>query len=129
MNLTFKQKVSGIIVAILALFGISTGTAMVGGVNQGQEYSYSTTTGSFTVGTSTAIKIGQGALGSLNIGTVSAGIFKIKDATSPTDSASTTLFEASGSQTGSYQFDVNFNRGLFLEIPTTFVGRFTITYR
>lgn len=130
MNSIYK-KIIGAIVALLALFGVYSGAhvANVGGVSQGNEYSYATTTGSFTVGTSTAIRIGYGTLGSLNIGTISAGVFKIKDATSPTDTGSTTLFEASGSQTGSYQFDVAFNRGLFLEIPTTFVGRYTITYR
>lgn len=132
MTSTQKIIIGSLGLLIVALFSIafhrSPQTAF-GGVSGGNEYSYSTTTGSFANASSTMIRIGPGVLGSINVGTVSATTFRLQDATSTADIASTTLFSGQASITGTYQFDMAFNRGLFIEFPASFVGRYTITYR
>ncbi len=128
--MTFKQKIAGIIVGILALFGAVPYVSNIGSVQDGHAYN-ATTTGSFAAATSTMIKFGPGTLGSVVIGVTSATVFSLRDATSSSDVGSTTLMSLSASPVigSTMTFDVAFSRGLFIEFPASHVGRYTITYR
>ena len=76
-------------------------------------------------------------LGSVTIASTSpsvnnagGGVFKIWNATSTTDSASTTVARFATSTTaGTYTYDVRLERGLILEFPAGFMGEYTVTYR
>lgn len=125
-----KTKIIAVIVAVLALFGINSGVNTFGSIQDGHAYS-ATTTGSFTNASSTMVKLGQGTLGSVVIGVTSGTTFVIKDANSTSDSASTTLVSVAASPAigSTMTFDVAFSRGLFIDFPASFVGRYTVTYR
>lgn len=128
--MTFSQKVLSALIGLFALFGVSLGVNNLGSIQDGNAYS-ATTTGSFAVATSTMIKTGNGTLGSVVIGTTSGTTFRLMDATSTTDIASSTLMSVAASPVigSTMTFDVAFSRGLFIEFPASFVGRYTITYR
>ncbi len=116
--------------AIIVFLGGSTAVKL-GGVAQGNTYSYATTTGSFANASSTMLRVGAGEIGSVVIGVTSATTFVLRDATSTTDIASTTILSLAASPAigSSMLLDLSFTRGLFIEFPASFVGRYTITYR
>lgn len=106
----------------------SQGSVVVGG-----EYQATTT---LNMGTNkhqliqSAYQSSSVTLGSIIIASSSATTIKIWNATSTTDTASTTLGTikaAAGEQT--LTFDAIMTRGLVLEIPTGFNGNFIITHR
>ena len=72
-------------------------------------------------------------LGSVVISSTSpAGLFTIRNATSTTDKASTTvaIFDNSTAvAAGTYTFDLVLDRGLVIEMGTGFAGGYTITWR
>jgi len=69
-------------------------------------------------------------LGSIIVASSSATTFKVWNATSTTDSASTTVFGMKASiSEGTYTFDAELPRGLIVEKTTGFNGDYVITYR
>lgn len=130
--MSFKQKIGVVIAVIIALFGgVASNGVKLGAVSHGDECPYATTTGSFSAASSTKIRIGPGVLCAVNIGVTSATTFRLMDASSILDSASTTLLSLAASPVigSSMNFDVTFTRGLFIEFPASFVGSYTIVYR
>lgn len=119
-----------IIGAIIAFMFSTMSTDKFGSVQDGNAYN-ATTTGSFAAATSTMLKLGQGTLGSVVIGVTSGTVFSLRDASSISDAASTTLMSLAASPVigSTMTFDVAFSRGLFIEFPASHVGRYTVTYR
>lgn len=70
-------------------------------------------------------------VGSIIIGTTHASIVEIKDATSSTDVSSTTIaiLAASPANGSTLTLDARILRGLMINTPTGFAGRYTITYK
>jgi hypothetical protein len=101
----------------------------IGSVIQGSEYQ-ATTTVYMQAGTQRRILANAGTVGSIVVASSSATTFKVWDATSTTDIASTTVVHFVASPTmGTYTFDVALTRGLVIELPTGFNGSYTVTYR
>lgn len=73
---------------------------------------------------------GNNSLGSVIVASSSATTFRVWNATSTTDIASTSLvhFVASPAN-GTYTFDVVAPRGLIVDMPTGFNGAYTVTFR
>ncbi len=129
MNNKYKI-ILGVIIVIAAVF-LFTNKAEVklGSIQEGQAY-YSTTTGTFAVATSSYIRIGPGMFGSVIVASTTNVAFRVMDATSTLDIASTTLAKfPAGVAAGTYTFDSVFTRGLFLELQTGFAGADTVTYK
>lgn len=105
-----------------------------GSVTQGNEYT-STTTDSTAAGTHWVARTVNGGsscvLGSIVVAsTTSTSDFRIWNATSTTDIASTTLvYLPISAGAGTYIYDVVCSRGLIIDTPTGFTGSYTITYR
>lgn len=100
----------------------------LGSVMQTGEYQSTTTVG-MTTG-QRVINANPGTLGSIIVASSSATTFKIWNATSTTDTASSTVTQFVASPTnGTYTFDLILTRGLIIEMPTGFNGSYTITYR
>ncbi len=133
-----KTKIAGIVVAILALFGIYSGGHTLSSVEQGNSYSATTTyskLGTPLFGVSQTLVGGTvaltpGTLGSVVITGAVAGAMKFMDATSTTDISSTTIavFPAS-TAANTYTLDLNFYRGLIVETTAALTPTTTITYR
>ena len=69
-------------------------------------------------------------LGSIIVASSSASTFKVWNATSTTDTASTSVFAMKASiAEGTYTFDAELTRGLVVEKPTGFNGEYVITWR
>lgn len=117
-----------IIVAILA-FRLFGSDRIVGSVVPSGEY-YGTSTSSLIAGMN-VVKTGVTTLGSVVVVSPNtATTFTIWNATSTTDSASTTvaIFPVNATS-GTYVFDTILNRGLIIDEPTGFVGDILTTYR
>lgn len=103
----------------------------VGSVTRGGEYQATST---YPVGAaalySTLISNTNGTLGSIIVSSTTVGTLKVKNATSTSDVASTTIatFGASPAN-GTYTFDAIITRGLIIELSPGFTGGYTITYR
>ena len=106
-------------------------------------YQYNTATGSVFVGneylsTTTATMSGgvsiapnkQITIGSIVVASSSVGTLEVRDATSTTDTASTTftVLKASIGE-GTYTYDVRLKRGLAVELGSGFDGDYVITFR
>lgn len=133
MSLTFTQKVGGVVAIVVLVLAVLSGfskSSTIGSVAVGNDY-HSTTTGSFANASSTMIQLGSGTLGSIVIGVTSGTTFRLMDATSTSDVSSTTLASVAASPAigSTMTFDSQFYRGLFIEFPASFVGRYTVTYR
>lgn len=143
-NLNLKQKIIGVLLAIVALLG--GGAAMnLGSVSVGDQYQ-STTTPAVATGTNLCpARVGMassttGVLGAVNVLASGAGVLVIYDATTTNanlrsaDQATTSIrmatFAASPTA-GSYHFDIGFKRGLLVDYTTTGTGvsSTTISYR
>lgn len=77
-------------------------------------------------------RLGQSVtLGSITIASTTNASIRIWNATSTTDSASTTpLFTlATSTAAGTYTFDLILTRGLIIDYPIGFAGSYVITYR
>lgn len=99
-----------------------------GSVTVGNEYN-ATNTASMTVGPR-LLKTGPSVLGSVIVASSSATTFKVWNATSTLDIASSTpvIFVASPVN-GTYTFDASFERGIVVELPTGYNGAYTVTWR
>jgi len=76
------------------------------------------------------VKTGQTILGYVTIASSSAASFQLKNATSTTDIASTTIvsFPAAADEM-TYSFDLAASRGLIIESSSGFNGQVVITYK
>lgn len=101
-----------------------------GSVQQGGEYTASSTRTDIKSGFYTLISANMGTLGSVIIASSSGATIELWNATSTTDVASTSIvkFKASVAE-GTYTFDLNFDRGLILRVPAGSSGDFVTTYR
>ncbi len=106
-----------------------------GSVSLANEYKSTTTatmngSGATTARTQISIQSGESVLGSVVVSSTTNATFKIWNATSTTDIASTTALTFSASPAnGTYTYDVSLTRGLILEFPSGFLGSYTITFR
>jgi hypothetical protein len=122
-----------IILALIVIIGINIysnqNTLSLGSINGYDAYK-STTTPSIS-STILMLKTGQGVVGSVVIGVTSNTTFELRNATSTTDTASTTLLSMSASPAigSTLTLDVGFDRGLSMVFPASFVGRYTVTYK
>lgn len=99
-----------------------------GSVMPGGEYIATTTVGMGA--THNKIRGSLTTLGSIIVASSSATTFKIWNATSTTDIASTSIGTLKASiAEGTYTFDVELPRGLVVETPAGFNGNYTITWR
>lgn len=101
----------------------------LGSVETGQEYN-ATTTDSGEAGTYLAAKSLPGAVGSILVASSSATTFTLWNATSTTDTASTSVITLKASiAEGTYTLDATFDRGVIISAPTGFNGQYITTYR
>lgn len=100
-----------------------------GSVDKTNEYK-SATTLTMTAASSTQVFSRSGTLGSIVISSSTAGTLELRDATSSTDVASTSIakFPANAS-VGTYTFDISLYRGLSVILGSGFNGSYSITYR
>jgi hypothetical protein len=126
----------GAVLTLLALFGINVGQQTLSGVSVGSEYN-ATTTRAMTGGVAlaapafrTIVSDSRATLGSVVIASTTAATIRLWNATSTTDSASTSIasFPASVAA-GTYTFDSIADRGLIVELGTGFAGDYIITSR
>ena len=135
-----KTKIGGVILAVLALFGLTTGAVKVGSVGAGLSYQSTTTSATgfggrqvtivpSVFGSASAI-LGSVVISSTTGALPTTGTLRIMDATSTTDISSTTLASFPiQAVAGDYIFDSNAFRGIIVEAGTGFDGTYTITYR
>ncbi len=133
-----KTIVGSIIVILIILAGgyflvpkASNTDKILGSVAQSGEYQ-STTTKTADVGLHQYGTVAAGTasvLGSVVIGTTHASVVEIRDATSTTDVASTSIATLAASPSGTYTFDVALKRGLSVYSQAGFTGIYTITFR
>lgn len=131
MELSLNKKIAGVVVAILALFGVSSVSTNFGSVARSSEY-HAKTSAAIWANVPKQIFDGAGTFGSIVIGTTDATIVEFRDATSSTDIASTTIaiVAASPAIGSTMTFDYAVKRGLFVNTTSAFsAGRYTITYR
>jgi hypothetical protein len=124
-----KTKIAGVVVAILALFGIVPVVSNLGSIQDGHAYTASTTNSAYA-NTKVVMKLGSGTLGSVIITGTSATVVELRNATSSTDVGSTSIATfAASAGTGTYTFDSAFDRGLVVNSIGSFAGQYTYTYR
>jgi len=117
-----------IALAVLALVW-QTPNSAVGSVMPGGEYMATTTSG-VAAGIKSVAPNKVVTLGSVVIASSTTGTMTIKNATSSIDTASTTVITFPANATpGTYTFDADLTRGLFVELGTGFAGDYVITYR
>ena len=126
-----------IILGLVFTFGMQFSArdgGVLGSVAVSNEY-FATTTDSTSVGTHSLIRGSVTTLGSVVVASSSASALtvnavKIWNATSTTDSASTTITTIRpATAEGTYTFDVVAPRGLIIQTPTGFNGSYVITWR
>lgn len=99
----------------------------LGSVTRSNEYHATSTLNATAAGTYT-IQSGAGVLGSVIIvSTTGATGFSVLD----TDGTATTTIAqfAASPVVGTYTFDITFQRGLSIVVPSSFTGHFVTTYR
>lgn len=131
MFLAFVAALS-LLVYAFGLFHVSSASTIMG-----NEY-YSTTTSS-AVASSTklwTLKSSSGSLGSIIVTMQSNATgypsMKVYDATSTMATATARVLASMSTSTqtqGTYQFDTQFNYGLSIEMPASYTGSYTVTYR
>lgn len=125
-----------LILIAAAVFGYYSVLPQVanGSVITGQAYnsttSISTSAGSFWQARSTS-NVGGCELGSVIIASsTAASTFRLWDATSTTDVASTSIVVfPTSAVAGTYTFDIVCKRGLIIDTPTGFNGVYVVTWR
>ena len=120
-----------LVLVCVYLFGVSNREpSSLGSVIQSGEY-HATTTASKDANSLHQIFTGSGTLGSVIIGTTHATAIELRDASSASDSASTSIASIAASPAigSTMTFDVAVLRGLFVNVPSGFDGVYTITYR
>jgi hypothetical protein len=129
MSLKLKSIIALIVVVVLAFWLFNRDEGSTGGVTRGGEYFATTTIGMGD--TFNQIVFNRPTtLGSIIIASSSATAFRVWNATSSTDTASTTIAEfVASAPEGEYTFDAVLTRGLNVERISGFNGNFTATYR
>lgn len=121
-----------IIIALLSAIIVALGGYQVGNLGgSGVGEYFATSTTAMTAGNHVTIVSNQGAkLGTIVVASSTSGTLRVRNATSTTDSASTTvaLFGASPTS-GTYDFNIYLDRGLIVELSSGFVGAYTINFR
>ena len=117
---------------VLAVLGYTVQRSQ-GSVITGQAYnattSLSTSAGTYWQARSTS-NVGGCELGSVVVASSSATRFRLWNATSTTDVASTTIVNFDEVlDTGTYIFDLQCTRGLIVETPAGFDGNYIVTWR
>jgi hypothetical protein len=128
-----KKVIITILTAVLVfLGGTQVNKVNLGSVADGQGY-YATTTaaGSGFAGIHKQLKTSYGMLGSVVVASTSpVGTFTIWNATSTTDTASTTIATFPVLPTaGTYTFDVEAPRGIIVNAGTGFIGNYVVTWK
>ena len=122
-----KSKLIAFLLGIVALLG---GGAYLGSSIDGQANAYATTTIAAFANNPRMLKVGNCTLGAVVISSTTNAIFTIKNATSTTDIASTTVASfAASAANGTYLYDAELPRGCAVEAPVGFVGSYTITWK
>ena len=118
-----------LIAITFAMLVLQRPDSALGSTFPGGEYNATTTTG---MGAVHNVVSGNRVVGfgSIIVASSSATTFKVWNATSTTDVASTSLLTLKASiAEGTYTFDTELTRGLIVEKPTGFNGNYVITYR
>ncbi len=125
----------GVVIILVAIFyfGNQAKAPGLGSSNVGNDYMSTSTYNQYAVpqfATSQVIRNSGGTLGSVIITGAVAGTMRFVDATSTTDTGSTTIatFPASAAA-NTYTFDVEFLRGLIVVTSAFLAPTTTITYR
>lgn len=123
-----------IIGIILSLLGINAGVQTFGSVENGSEYQATSTRAMFSNGPGVRtqrvlVSNGPAILGSIVIASTSASTFTVWDATSTTDTASSSLMTITASPTKDFVIDAALYRGLIIDMPSTFNGDYVITFK
>ena len=122
-------------VAILAGVFFYNSLTAVGSVLVGNEYQANQLTSADASSTvATTVKTRFGSIGSIVVASGSPAttltFYDTAGTATTTTSTTTILFTFNPNvDDGTYQFDVGFNRGLLVEVPSLFDGDFVITYR
>lgn len=130
-NLTLGQKILSAVLGIFAMFGVYQ-TANLGGASD--TYT-ATTTSSAWAGLHIPVKYNSPAvLGSICVASTTGALpltqtLTLWNATSTTDSASTTIAVIQTGYTGCFGNDLNFPQGLIISAGAGFAGSYTIGYR
>src|SRR3990167_5070649 len=120
----------GVVVLLVGNFLLLSraGVRPLGSVSVSNEY-HATTTDATSVNTYSQIKSTSAVLGSIVVASSSATTLTIWNATSTTDTASTTITKLVASiGEGTYTFDVEAPRGLIIATPTSFNGSYVVTW-
>jgi hypothetical protein len=128
---TISKAVTGFIVALAVVAAsvlVVRQDVALGSVVVGNEYN-ATNTATMAAGPR-LLRTGPSVLGSVVVSSSSATTFKVWNATSTLDIASTTpvQFVASPAN-GTYTFDASFERGIVVELPAGYNGSYTVTWR
>lgn len=128
-NVTTVALVIAAVLVVSAVLGVkidkNNGSIALGGTSLGPESATTTNFSWSAAATGRQIKTGSGVLGSIIIGNATAvGTLTLYDATttgSHADHPTTTLAVINtGTLSGTYQYNVAFNRGLVAEMSVTF---------
>ena len=130
-----KKTLGSIIVVLLIVFAFSLSDhsqIAQGSVSFGNGYAFKTITtsnASSTAQTVVTVRGGSGILGSIVVASSSNVALKVYDGITATSTATliTTLKANVAEQT--FTFDANVSRGIIIDMPQTFTGVYTITYR
>lgn len=132
MNTKYKYIIVGLAIFLVFMLGVSVkvGNKQFGSVAVSSEC-VATTSNSFWANTPMAL--GSSTLCNVLVGTPDVGgaVFELRDATSSTDVASTSLLVIGGRiATGTpIMVDVAVKRGIMVNTPVGFTGRYTVTVR
>lgn len=119
------------LVVVVGLVFFSPSGQNVGSIQDGQAYNSTTTNSTWNLVPQRMLKTYGGTLGSVVVTKATAGVnIELRDATSTTDLASTTITTISSTATsGTYTFDVAFTRGLAVVQGVGNIASTTITWR
>lgn len=131
-NMNYKNILSvAFLMVVIGVFVFFTQAPQksLGSVIRGGEY-YSTTTASMTQVHNQITSDRSTTLGSIVVSSSSAQTLVVWNATSTTDTASTTFTTLKASiGEGTYTFDAILPRGLVVETPSGFDGDYVVTFR
>lgn len=134
-NILIQTTLSLALVAVVAvLFSYFNAQLALGSTVVGNDYQLVQLT-SADIGSST-VKTLSGSLGSIVVASTSPSgalnIYYVSSSTAPTATSSNTLlfsFPAGTTDEGTYQYDVEFNGGLLIDVLPGFNGNYVMTYR
>lgn len=127
------MKKYGVIIGlfVLGFFLIQTNQSL-GSVQIGNGYMFRTITtsnASSTAPTVVTVRGGSGILGSIVIASSSNTVIRVYDGITATSTGTLIGTIKAGVSEQTFTYDVNVNKGIILDMPQTFTGVYTITYR